>query len=85
MDQNIQENFNGHNYEEVLCNLHDFIEMDRSYFKHVRDISGQGSFWEFLRDYSFSFYRSVKLHISLYISRSTSFQTLNTTLSIAPS
>lgn len=62
MDRNITENYNGHNWEEIVCRLYDFIKIDRSYFRHVNNTTGQGSFWEFLRDYSFNFYRSVKLH-----------------------
>lgn len=62
MDQNIRENYDGHNWDEILCALYDFVELDLPYFRNVKDISGQGSFWDFLRDYSYAFYSSVKLH-----------------------
>ncbi len=62
MDHNISRNFNGHNYREVLSNLFDFVRLERSYFRHIKDLQGQGSFWKFLHDYSFDFYRSIKLH-----------------------
>ena len=61
MDENLR-NYDGHNWEELLKNLYDFIERERSYFKHVKEIKGQNSFWEFLRNYSCNFYRSIKLH-----------------------
>ena len=61
MDQNISQNFNGHNYRDVLVNLFEFVRLERSYFRHVRDLQGQGSFWKFLHDYSFHFYQSIKL------------------------
>lgn len=62
MDEAIQNKYNGHNWEEVVAMLYDFIQMDISYFRHVSGTTGQGSFWEFLHDYSFDFYKSVKLH-----------------------
>ena len=62
MDQYIHNYYNGHNWSDVLCFLHDFIEEERPYFKHVSAISGPDNFWTFLRQYSFQFYSSVKLH-----------------------
>ena len=59
MDHNIRENFNGHNYNEVLTNLFEFVKSERAYFKHVKDITGQDSFWAFLHQYSFDFYKSI--------------------------
>jgi len=62
MDDNLQKVYDGHNWEDILRTLYDFIQLEISYFRHVSDMTGQGSFWEFLREYSFQFYRSIKLH-----------------------
>ena len=35
--------------------------LEHSYFSHVKKLQGQDSFWSFLHDYSFNFYRSIKL------------------------
>ena len=61
MDRNIRENYNGHNWEEVLGHLYDFIVAEKSYFRNVNKLEGQDSFWSFLHDYSCDFYSAVKL------------------------
>lgn len=61
MDQNIQENFNGRNFEQVVCHLYDFVKMNSSYFLNVVEISGHRSFWDFLREYSIEVYQSIRL------------------------
>ncbi len=62
MDQYIQKYYDGHNWSDILCFLYDFINEERSYFKHVAGINTPDNFWAFLRQYSFDFYSSVKLH-----------------------
>jgi AcrR family transcriptional regulator len=62
MDDNLHDVYDGHNWDDILKTLYDFIKLDISYFRHVSDVTGQRSFWEFLREYSFQFYRSIKLH-----------------------
>jgi len=62
MDNNIREHYNGHNWNEVLINLFDFVNIDNSYFKNVLNTEGQDSFWSFIHDYSYQFYSSVKFH-----------------------
>lgn len=61
MDQYIQTYYNGHNWGDILGFLYDFINEERSYFRHVAGINGPDDFWTFLREYSFNFYSSVKL------------------------
>ena len=61
MDQNIKENYNGHNWEEVIGHLYDFVVAEKSYFRNVNKYDGTDSFWNFLHDYSYDFYSAVKL------------------------
>lgn len=61
MDRNIEENFNGSNWRTIAENLFTFILNNKSYFNNVKDTHGQDSFWDFLWNYSYDFYRSVKL------------------------
>ena len=62
MDQYIKNHYNGQNWYDILCFLYDFIGEERAFLKHVSGISGPDNFWTFLRQYSFDFYSSVKLH-----------------------
>lgn len=61
MDQYIQTYYNGYNWGDILGFLYDFINEERSYFRHVSEINGPDNFWTFLREYSFDFYSSIKL------------------------
>ena len=61
MDQNIMANFDGHNWESVLERLLAFVEEKNDYFRNVSETEGQNSFWEFLWQYSFDFYKGIKL------------------------
>lgn len=61
MDRNIRENYNGHNWDEVMGHLYDFVMAEKSYFQNVNKFDGQVSFWSFLHDYSCDFYSAVKL------------------------
>lgn len=61
MDQNIMANYDGHNWESVLEILVAFVEDKKDYFRNVNKTEGQDSFWDFLWQYSFDFYKSIKL------------------------
>ena len=61
MDRNIRENYNGHNWQEVIGHLYDFVLAEKAYFRNVNKLDGQDSFWSFLHDYSCAFYSDVKL------------------------
>ena len=61
MDRNIKENYDGHNWVDVSENTLKFVSGRKEYINNVKDTQGQDSFWDFLRQYGFAFYRSVKL------------------------
>lgn len=62
MDQNISENFDGHNWKSIAESLFKFMSEKRGFFVNVKGTEGQDSFWDFLRQYSFDFYSQVKKH-----------------------
>lgn len=61
MDQNISENFDGHNWKSIAESLFSFMSEKRGFFVNVKGTEGQDSFWDFLRQYSFAFYSQVKM------------------------
>lgn len=61
MDRNIEENFNGNNWREIAENLFTFILNNQPCFNNIKDTLGQDSFWDFLWNYSYDFYSSVKM------------------------
>ena len=62
MDRNIEENYNGNNWREIAENLLAYIQNNQPYFTNVKDTLGQDSFWDFIWNYSYDFYSSVKQH-----------------------
>ncbi len=48
--------YNGHNWAEVLTDLLNYIYDNIAYFQQLKKYEGQGSFFEFLTQYSFDCY-----------------------------
>lgn len=55
----IAHEYDGNNWKEVLEQIILFIKNNYQYFQQLRKYKLQGSFWAFLKQYSYDFYSSV--------------------------
>lgn len=58
---NVLKRYDGHNWCSLVEDLFKFIIDKRVFFKNIKDTTGPESFWEFLFQYSYKFYKTVLL------------------------
>lgn len=57
--EKILTNYDGQNWKEILTEIMIFIQENIRYYQQLKKYRGQGSFWDFLMNYSFKFHYSV--------------------------
>ncbi len=55
----IMARYDGHNWSAILTEILEYIVANLPYYQELRKSQEQGSFFDFLTDYSYEFYRSV--------------------------
>ncbi len=61
LEKNFAENYNGRNWDTIMEYNLLFIDSKKAYFNNVKNVQGQDSLWNFLRQYGFGSYKDIKL------------------------
>lgn len=62
VSHHIRVHYNGHNWADVLTDIVQYIYDNLPFYESLWKFRGQGSFFEFMSQYSFDFYSSVYKH-----------------------